>query len=145
MKYRFRYESLLKYRNFLKKEAELQFSKVLAHNRELNRRKKNLLATIDRMLSEARQLLSEGTTAGKYQQMVNYVEELKMRLKMLEKEIEKSNKEVEIARQQLVNRMVDVEVLEKLSSRDFEDYKKQLKLKETRTNDELYLLKFNNT
>ena len=145
MKYRFKYESLLKYRTFLKDEAELQFSKALARNRELNRKRRRILSTIDRMLGEAQELLSKGVTAERYRHMVAFVEKLKERVKMLEREIARSNREVEAAREKLVSKMVDVKVLERLSVRDFEIYRKQMKLKEAKLSDELYLVRLKST
>ncbi len=142
MGYKFRYESLLKYRSFLKDMAEMEFSRAVAHNQELNRKKKIVLSAIERTLSEAIQLLKKGVSAGKYQQMIAYVERLKERLKMLEMEIEKSNREVELAREKLVDKMVDVKVLEKLSRKDFMEYKKRMAKREMKLNDELYLIRF---
>ena len=143
MKYRFRYESLLKYRRFLRDEAELKLSKAIAQNRELKRKKKTMLATIDRTLEEARNLLKQGVSAERYRSITEYTERLKEQVKMLEKEIERSNLEVETRREKLVERMVAVKVLERLSRKDFENFKKEMKLKETRLNDELVTLRYN--
>ncbi len=145
MKYKFRYESLLKYRRFLKDEAELRFSKALARNKELNRKKKSVLSAIDRMLDEAQLLLGQGVTAERYRMITAYTEKLKERVKMLEKEIERSNMEVERARKRLVEKMVAVKVLEKLSRKDFEAFKKEMKLRETKMHDELSTLRFKTT
>ena len=142
MKYQFKLQSLLKYRAFLKEETELEVAMILGNIQTLNQKRKKLIADMEKVLEKLQLLLAEGVSASEYQISMSYVNGLKNQVRKVDHKIEKSNNELEISRKKLVDRMVEVKKLEKLSEKEYHRFKKSQKMKEMKSNDETYLIHF---
>jgi len=142
MKYQFKLQSLLKYRTFLKEKTQLEVAMILGNIQTLNQKRRKLIVDMEKILEKLQFLLAEGIPASEYQISMSYVNDLKNQVRKVEQKIEKSNNDLEISRKKLVDRMVEVKKLERLSEKEFDCFKKSQKTKEMKSNDETYSIHF---
>lgn len=142
MKYQFKLQSLLKYRTFLKEKTQLEVAMILGNIQTLNQKRRKLIVDMEKILEKLQFLLAEGIPASEYQISMSYVNDLKNQVRKVEQKIEKSNNDLEISRKKLVDRMLEVKKLERLSEKEFDCFKKSQKTKEMKSNDETYSIHF---
>ena len=137
MPFRFRFETLLSYRNHLKDQAEVEFAKA---NRHLKLARESLVDTQE-CLSTAHESLDRDLAATmashQLRNYVEYIDGLKSRACALELEVARWEQVVRKRLQELLAKSRQHKVMEKLKGRDLQKWHRQQGLAEQKRLDEL--------
>jgi flagellar FliJ protein len=145
MPFRFRFETLLSYRNHLKDRAEIEFANA---NRHLKLARESL-ADVQERLSGARESLDRDLAAKmashQLRNHVEYIDGLKSQARMLELEVARWEQVVRKRLQELLAKSKQHQVMEKLKGRDLQKWHRQQGLAEQKRLDELSVARHGRT
>jgi flagellar FliJ protein len=145
MSFRFRFETLLSYRNHLKDQAEIEFAKA---NRHLKLARESLVDAQER-LSGAHESLDRDLAAkmASYQlrNHVEYIDGLKSRARTLELEVARWEQVVRKRLQELLAKSKQHQVMQKLKGRGHQKWHRQQGLAEQKRLDELSVVRHGRT
>ena len=137
MPFRFRFETLLSYRNHLKDQAEVQFAKA---NRHLKLAREFLADSQERLNGAHKSLdrdLAVKMASYELWNYVEYIKGLKNRVRTQELEVARWEQVVRKRLQELLAKSKQHQVIEKLKERDLQKWRRQQGLAEQKRLDEL--------
>ncbi len=137
MPFRFRFETLLSYRNHLKERAEIEFEKA---NRHLKRARESRAHAQERLNGAYTSLnteLAAGMAADELSNHVGYIEGLKSRVRSYELEAARWEQVVRRRLKDLLAKNKQHQVIEKLKGRDLQKWHRQQGLAEQKRLDEM--------
>lgn len=137
MGFKFRYESLLKYRTHLKEKAEIEFGAAM---RELQK-VRQILRECEAGLEEARDSLGRGLSgrmlSGELAAYEEYLSGLRKKIAAHKHELARRQGVVETKRKALLDRTRKCRVIENLMEKDHQAWKREESLAEQKRIDEI--------
>ncbi len=139
MAFRFKFDSLLTYRNHVFQKEQQEFVNKLKTAKDVEReyeRIKMEKSILSRMIELRGQ---EGVKVEEYSLLCETLEALEQRLVEYEKKLKKALRELEDQRERLIKAKKEVEILEIIKEQEEKEYKKRESKKEQKIIDEICL------
>jgi flagellar FliJ protein len=137
MGFKFRYQSLLSYREHLKEKAEIEFGSA---QRRLQKGRQDL-EVYEARLHKARISLEKGLmsrmTSGEMGAYSDYLNGMKRKIAAQKQEVARREKSVAEKRKKLLERTKEYRIIEKLMEKDHQTWTNQLSLLEQKKVDEM--------
>lgn len=141
MAFRFRYESLLRYRGHLKDKAEIQHAAALHDLMRAEKTLQELEAEYGRALTAFNDVMRESAEARKIRDYADYLDLLKNRTEKGKGEIERLKGVLEIRRKELLECTKQYKVIEALKEKDFEKWRQHQNYLEQKRISEMTILR----
>lgn len=141
MAFKFRYESLLKYRRHLKEIAQLELARSMEHLALAREGLDTLSAEYNSAVGRLNTNLKRGMVAQRLQNHVEYLDRLKRDIAQKAMEVAEWEQAVENKRAALIEKDRDLKIIDKLKSRDFEKWVAEEEAKEQKALNEMAVLR----
>jgi flagellar FliJ protein len=147
MKFKFRLQKLLEYREQIKKEAEQDYQSALSDVNLAEHELERLFETVHNSYQYIGNSINQKVSAGRSSiGLVNYTEDYirgqKYQIELQKQRINELKSIAEKKREVMVELATDFHVLEKLKDKSYEEYKVQLKKLEAKEIDDLVTMGF---
>ncbi len=136
MAFKFRYASLLNYREYLEEKAQIEHAKVLGSLLQAREELASLQRKYSRVQEAFKQAMAEAAGGYEIRNYSEYLSFIRERTEKQNSEIEALKIELETKRSALLEKSKDCKVIEKLRDKDFEKWQKhQDRLEQKRLNE----------
>ena len=134
--FKFRLQKILEHRETLENIKKGEFGKA---QNKLNIEKERLVklrTTKEAIAREKEEISKASITMNELQKYNNYLMDLSEKIKLQTKTIEQAKVQVEKARNELIEATKDKKIIEKLKTRDYQEFLYEEKIKEEKENDQ---------
>lgn len=130
MAYTFRFQALLKYREFLLTRAETDLATAMKHFAAAQAQLEKAVAEREQTLLNFREKQHAGIKAAEYHLFQDYLASLEQQLLKLRSELQELSREVETAKEILLRRQRELKMLEITEAKDRSAFRKEQAKKE---------------
>lgn len=141
MPFHFRFQTLLKHRDFLLKKAQTALAAILSRRDTLLAARKALVERIEDEGRKWDRKQAEGVSVGEYQSYSYFMRSLERQLLRYDGELKRVGQEIAQAQAHLQEKERELKVVERLKDKDREVYNAQRARKEQGQSDEVAILK----
>jgi flagellar protein FliJ len=134
--FKFRLQRVLEVREKEEDEKKNRFAEITKKLQEEHKRLDSLHSDMEEVKTRKNKLASQNIKVDQLLSYSYYMENLKQNIEKQHNIVEKSEKEMENARVELLEAAKDKQVLEKIKDKNFEDYKYGLKREEDKMTDQ---------
>jgi flagellar export protein FliJ len=130
MAYRFRFQALLKYRQYLLTQAQTELATTMRNHEAAQERFERTIAERDKNLALFQEKKRSGIKASEYNLFHGYFVSLEQQLLYLEMEVQELSRDVEEAKKVLILRERELKMLEITDTKDRSAFRKAERKKE---------------
>jgi flagellar protein FliJ len=141
MPFSFRFQPLLKHREFLLKKAQIVLAAALGRQDSIRASRQELLARIKEEGRKWDEKQMAGVSVGEYQTYSYFMRSLERQLLRFEGELRRVAQEIAQAQALLMEKERELKVVERLKENEREEYNTQRSRKEQGQSDEMAILK----
>ncbi|MHC1745204.1 MAG: flagellar export protein FliJ [Syntrophobacteraceae bacterium] len=141
MPFSFRFQTLLKHREFLRKKAQIVLASALSRRDSMRAARQALIERIEDEGRKWDRKQAEGVSVGEYQSYSYFMRSLERQLLRFEGELKRVAQEIGQAQALLQEKERELKIVERLEETDHEVYNSQRARKEQGQSDEVAILK----
>lgn len=134
--FKFRLQKILEHRETLENVKKGEFGKVQNKLKLENEKLTELKNTKQAVAAKKEEISKTSITMNELQKYNNYLMDLSEKMQLQTKTIEQVKQEVEEVRKELIETTKDKKIIEKLKTRDYEEFLYEEKIKEEKENDQ---------